>query len=404
MIMKHIIFLLSCLLIFSAKSYSQVDKKYLTGAVPEVNGKVIFSETFDLQGISKAQIYDRALNWTNTNFNTTDNRIAYTDKEKAIISCRGLTELMFSSGALSLDKAFMTFQLNLFCENNSCKAEIRSISYSYPVSNKKEPEKYSAEEWITDKEAVNKDKLYKSNGKFRIKTIDFKDKLYNTLYSTLSTGKMSYLYEVEIKNGPEISYKPVQNTSDVVETKPTPQSPSSALQSTAGLSSYKKLDPEKIPGNIIKMLSNDWMLITAGNDSGFNMMTASWGGLGYLWEKPVAFCFINPARYTYQLMETNNYYTLSFYTEAYRDALKYCGSTSGKNSNKVEGSGLTPITLPSGAKAFSEAWLIIECKKVLGQQITKDAVFDEKVKENWTSEGKQLHKMYAGEIVNVWVK
>jgi flavin reductase (DIM6/NTAB) family NADH-FMN oxidoreductase RutF len=157
-----------------------------------------------------------------------------------------------------------------------------------------------------------------------------------------------------------------------------------------------------MPGNIIKMLNEDWMLITAGTDEKFNMMTASWGGLGTLFSKPVAFCFINPTRYTYQLMETNETYTLTFYTEAYREALNYSGTNSGRDVDKVKGSGLTPITTPSGSKAFSEAWLIIECRKLVAQSLNHDALFNESIKAEWT--GRQLYKMYIGEILNVWVK
>ena len=73
-----------------------------------------------------------------------------------------------------------------------------------------------------------------------------------------------------------------------------------------------------------------------------------------------------------------------------------------KDADKVKESGLTPITTPSGSKAFSEAWMIIECRKMISQSITPEAIFDEQLKEKWA--GKQLHKVYIGEIVNVWVK
>ena len=82
------------------------------------------------------------------------------------------------------------------------------------------------------------------------------------------------------------------------------------------------------------------------------MMTASWGGLGHLYNKPVAFCFINPTRHTVRYMETHDTYTLSFYTETYREALNYCGSHSGRNEDKVQGSGLTPLTTPSGQQSL----------------------------------------------------
>ena len=154
-------------------------------------------------------------------------------------------------------------------------------------------------------------------------------------------------------------------------------------------------------GNIYKMLSENWMLICGGNQDKFNMMTASWGGLGHVYNKPAAFCFINPTRYTFQLMESNDTYTLCFFTEAYRETLNYCGTHSGKEVDKVKESGLTPIFTPSKSVAFSEAWMIIECKKMVSQQFSKESIFDSEAKEKW---GENLHKMYIGEIIHVWVK
>ena len=101
-------------------------------------------------------------------------------------------------------------------------------------------------------------------------------------------------------------------------------------------------------------------------------------------------------------MEKNDTDTLSFYTEAYLNALQYCGSNSGKDTDKVKGAGLTPITTPLGSKAFSEAWLIIECRKLVSQSLTPEAINNNELQQKWM--GKQLHKMYIGEIINVWVK
>ena len=88
-------------------------------------------------------------------------------------------------------------------------------------------------------------------------------------------------------------------------------------------------------------------------------------------------------------------------TETYRDALNYCGSHSGRDGNKVQASGLTPITTPSGSQAFSEAWMIIECRKMVEQQFTPEAILDPAAKAQW---GKEPHKMFIGEIINIWVK
>jgi len=389
--MKRMFFSLVVSLFSLFTLLAQVDAKYLAGAVPEEDGRVVFREEFQIPGVSKSEIYQRVLPWATSFYNDeVTNSLVYKSEEEGVLSCRGSQELVFQSTALSLDKTTMRYQLNVFCEQAICKVELKSISYIYNVSYKETPEIYRAEEWITDKEAVNKKKLYRNNGKFRIKTIDFVEDLFKGIGNALNASPVAE--NVTVKEGN--TFQAASLTTSVVE--------EAGKASLSLLKSYKKIEPDKIPGNIIKMLSNDWMLVTAGTDEKFNMMTASWGGLGVLWQKPVAYCFINPSRYTYELMDKGSYYTLSFYTEAYRETLQYTGSASGRDTDKVKESGLTPITMPSGSKSFEEAWLILECKKVLGQQLDVNSVFLEGVKEQW--EGKLFHKMFAGEIIGVWVK
>ena len=100
-------------------------------------------------------------------------------------------------------------------------------------------------------------------------------------------------------------------------------------------------------------------------------------------------------------MQKNDTYTLSFYTPAYQDAIQYVGTHSGRDGNKVAGSKLTPITTPSGSKAFAEAWLIIECKKIATQLLTPSSVTDAAVKAQYPN--KQT-EMFVGEIIGVWMK
>ena len=72
--------------------------------------------------------------------------------------------------------------------------------------------------------------------------------------------------------------------------------------------------PKTIDGNLIKLIADDWMLVTAGNEEKFNTMTANWGGVGYLWNRPVAFIFIRPQRYTYEFVEKYENFTLTFFS------------------------------------------------------------------------------------------
>ncbi len=368
------------------------ENNYLIGAVPEKDGRVIFSKEFNLPGMSNDQIFDKVQNWMEKRLKKNNNvsRIAYSDKEKGSIAGLSQEYIVFKSGALSLDQTLIKYQITATCLQGKCLVNIERISYIY-----QNDEKFPAEEWITDKYALNKNKtkLMRGYAKFRTKTVD----LVNALFANAQTAMGAV--STEAQTSTKISA--ITDKPDVSSIPAIAESSNTATLSSS-MPGYKQISPDKIPGNIIKMLSEDWMLITAGTNEQFNMMTASWGGLGVLFGKPVTFCFINPARYTYQLMEKNNSYTLTFYTETYRDALKYCGSKSGKDTDKIKGSGLTPVTTPTGSKAFSEAWLIIECRKLVSQSLTPEVLSDESIKKEWT--GKQMHKMFIGEIINVWVK
>ena len=75
------------------------------------------------------------------------------------------------------------------------------------------------------------------------------------------------------------------------------------------------IDPKQIAGNPFAMIGDQWMLITAGSGERCNTMTASWGGLGVLWNAPVATCYVRPQRYTKEFMDAEEYFTLTFFGE-----------------------------------------------------------------------------------------
>ena len=389
------------------------DDKYLVGAVPEVDGKIVFAKEFDLTGIDQNFIYEHAHNWLDELMKARNNesRIVFAEKDKGQIIAFGEEIVVFSNNAISLDRSLVSYNAVVLCKPGKCEIRVERIRYNY------EGKKSTAEEMISDNVALNKKKtaIFRGYKKFRVSTVDYVDNLFEgarisfgikdenakpTLVAEQTQQTTSIHVDEQLDKASVATTVSVQKEAAV--SVPAATSSLQQIETPSSLQGYKQLSPDKIPGNIIKMLNEDWMIITAGTDEKFNMMTAGWGGLGVLYSKPVAICFINPLNYTYQFMETSDTYTFTFYTEAYREALKYCGSNSGRNTDKVKGSGLTPITTPTGSKAFSEAWLIIECRKLVGQSLNHDTLFDENVKAEWT--GKQLPKMFIGEIINVWVK
>ena len=74
----------------------------------------------------------------------------------------------------------------------------------------------------------------------------------------------------------------------------------------------KAIEPNLIKDNFIEIIGKEWMLVSAGDKDKFNMMTASWGGVGFLWNKPVVFVFIRPERYTREFVDEKGCFTLSF--------------------------------------------------------------------------------------------
>ncbi|MGM9521186.1 MAG: flavin reductase family protein [Oscillospiraceae bacterium] len=166
---------------------------------------------------------------------------------------------------------------------------------------------------------------------------------------------------------------------------------------------FTRIQPTEITDNMIKSISQDWMLITAGDSGKLNTMTASWGGVGELWGKHVAFCFVRPTRYTYGFMEQGDYYTLSFYDEKFRKQLQLCGSKSGRDVDKVKACGFGTEKAECGAPYFKEARLVLVCKKLYTDDIKPENFTDKTLDEKWYPE-KDYHKVYVGEILEVLKK
>lgn len=162
------------------------------------------------------------------------------------------------------------------------------------------------------------------------------------------------------------------------------------------------IDPCLIRDNTFKLIGGDWMLITAGNIKSFNTMTASWGAFGELWNKKICICFIRPVRHTYSFIEKVDYYTLSFFGEEHRDVLRFCGSKSGRDVDKVANTGITPVESESGAIYFSEARLVMECKKIYTHDLSPDNFLDPKIHDEYPD--RDYHRMYVGEVIRCLMK
>lgn len=171
---------------------------------------------------------------------------------------------------------------------------------------------------------------------------------------------------------------------------------------------YVAIPATEIQGNSMDLIGNQWMLVTAGNAASYNTMTAAWGALGMAWGRPSAFIMIRESRYTYEFLQREQAYTLSFFDEEYRSALRICGTQTGRTEDKVKNAGLTPITTPSGLMTFSEARLVIECRNMY-----QDRLDTEHITPNYQTSIVQgthydtdptRHQLFISEITKVWVR
>ena len=163
----------------------------------------------------------------------------------------------------------------------------------------------------------------------------------------------------------------------------------------------KEINIRELKDNFVKMISNDWALLTAGKSDDFNTMTVSWGGIGELWNKDVCFVFVRPQRYTYEFMEKNDYFSLSFFGGEYKKELGVCGSKSGRDIDKMAETGFIPVDLGE-ATGFEQAKVNVVLKKLAYQDMKPDGFIDESIMNNYANN--DFHRVYIGEIVKVIVE
>jgi flavin reductase (DIM6/NTAB) family NADH-FMN oxidoreductase RutF len=168
---------------------------------------------------------------------------------------------------------------------------------------------------------------------------------------------------------------------------------------------YQSVQPKDFDENIFSLVGDDWTVITAGEDP--NSMVASWGGLGIMFNKPVTWCFLRANRYTLEKIRQSGTYTFCYFPAQYKGEILKFGSASGRNTDKMDQTKLTPMETPHGVPAYEEAKVIIECKLIAAPTVSKDEFYTEEGKEflqGGYDEAKDWHKLVYGEITNIYIK
>ena len=168
------------------------------------------------------------------------------------------------------------------------------------------------------------------------------------------------------------------------------------------MQTFHKISPEEMQKNPFQMIGKEWMLVTAEKEGKVNTMTASWGGVGVLWNRNLVYIFIRPQRYTKEFVDSAETFSLSVLPQEYKKVLSYLGSVSGRDEDKMTKSGLT-LVQENGTPYFAESETVLVCRKLYRQDLTPESFIDQSlVGVNYANE--DFHAMYVAEIQDVLVK
>ncbi|MGM9758660.1 MAG: DUF4468 domain-containing protein [Parabacteroides sp.] len=322
------------------------DSRYLAGAVPMQNGKIIFTKEIQVPNQSRQQIFTTLLNWANQTYNTPERKVVFTDAAKGEIAVVSQEYLVFSSTALALDRTLATYRFVIDCSEGACHLEMSGFRYKYDVTYQREPELYVAEEWITDKMALNgkKTKLNHIAGKFRKATIDLVDQTFLTVTNTLGVQMLN-----NAQPAPAVAAAQPVQAEPAREEVAAPVHVEAPVQAAASLEGFMAFAPDKVPATLLQLLPESRMTL-ADADQKCKEPQAQWKGIGSLMGKSIASVAVSPESAVYKQIGENGAFRLSF-----------CKA------------------------GEQEPWFIIDCRK-----------------QGETTDGGQ--KVLLGEILQIWVK
>lgn len=170
------------------------DAEYLAGAVPEVDGRVVWNKGYDFPGKTAQQIYDATYtalqDLTSQDDQLEGSGIALLNKKEHIIVAIPREWLTFKSKFLWLDRTKMIYTLTAKCSDGHLDLSMGRIKFIYKEDGNNE-KTYLAEESINDKNALNKKKtkLVVGWAKFRRKTVDRRDEIFQYISDSVK-GKL----------------------------------------------------------------------------------------------------------------------------------------------------------------------------------------------------------------------
>ncbi len=155
------------------------------------------------------------------------------------------------------------------------------------------------------------------------------------------------------------------------------------------------------------------ILLTTKSDGKVNTMTIGWGTIGIEWGRPVFVAYVRVGRHTRQMLDESGEFTVNIpYGEFDSKILGFCGSKSGRDTDKIAEMGLKLVDSSIvNVPGIRQLPLTLECK-VLSSKIQNIPMLPENILNRYypkdvdssnPGSNEDFHIAYYGEIVNAYL-
>ena len=156
---------------------------------------------------------------------------------------------------------------------------------------------------------------------------------------------------------------------------------------------------ESFEFNPFTKIGSDWGALSATDGKSVNAMTISWGGVGVMWRKNVFTAYVRDSRFTKTYLDQSDVFSVTFFEDKYKGALKYLGAVSGKDEDKIKNARLT-ANHHKGVPFIDEGNLVFICRKLSATKINPEDFSVKAIDSRWYGD-KDYHTMYIGEIMEI---
>lgn len=162
----------------------------------------------------------------------------------------------------------------------------------------------------------------------------------------------------------------------------------------------QKMKDRKYLDNIDELMASltKGALLTVETDGKINTMTIGWATIGFVWKKEVFMVAVRDSRYTFELIEKSEDFTVTIPTDtSHKDAVIFCGTKSGRDYDKFQECKLQTMTSKTvNSPVIDIPGVHYECK-IIYKSPMDSSLIDEKLDKLYPA--KDYHTLYFGEIL-----